>query len=210
LLKVNAAMPDMEKAVEKYAMDKYYQKAFDLVSSGRARDAFDLTKEKDSLRDKYGRYTFGQGLLLARRLIEAGTRFVQVNWPAVANGDPTKDAFDTHAANFGPLRDLHCPKLDAGLAGLLEDMDERGLLKETLVVRLASLAVRRAGREHFRQRQRARWPRSLAVLLHRTRRWRWRDSRRALRQIGRNRVISGGEPGASHATARDDLSRARD
>src|SRR6185436_5836279 len=72
--------------------------------------------------------------LLSRRLIEAGTRFVQMNWPAVANGDPTKDAFDTHAANFGPLRDLHCPKLDAGLAGLLEDMDERGLLKETLVV----------------------------------------------------------------------------
>jgi len=72
--------------------------------------------------------------LLARRLIEAGTRFVQVNWPAVANGDPKVDAFDTHAANFGPLRDLHCPKLDSGLAGLLEDMDERGLLKETLVV----------------------------------------------------------------------------
>src|SRR5215204_7244949 len=134
LQKVNGAMPEMEKAVEKYAIDSYYQKAFDLVSSGRARDAFDLTKEKDSLRDKYGRHTFGQGLLLSRRLIEAGTRFVQVNWPAVANGDPTKDAFDTHAANFGPLRDLHCPKLDSGLAALLEDMDERGLLKETLVI----------------------------------------------------------------------------
>jgi len=133
---VNDAMPEMEKAVEKYALDRYYQKAFDLVSSGRARDAFDLSKEKDTLRDKYGRHTFGQGLLLARRLLESGTRFVQMNWPAVANGDPTVDAWDTHAANFGPLRNLHCPKLDSGLSALLEDLDERGLLKETLVVAL--------------------------------------------------------------------------
>src|SRR2546426_6612899 len=134
LKKVEEAMPEMEKAVSSYALDKYYQKAFDLVSSGRARDAFDLAKEKDSLRDKYGRHTFGQGLLLARRLIEAGTRFVQVNWPAAANRDPKGDAFDTHAANFGPLRNLHCPKLDSGLSALLDDMDQPGLLKETLVV----------------------------------------------------------------------------
>ncbi len=131
---VESQMPDMEKAVEKFALDKYYQKAFDLVSSGRARDAFDLTKESEKTRDRYGRHTFGQGLLLGRRLIEAGTRFVQVNWPAVANGNPTVDAFDTHAANFGPLRNLHCPKLDSGLSALLEDLDQRGLLKETLVV----------------------------------------------------------------------------
>ncbi|MFM7102596.1 MAG: DUF1501 domain-containing protein [Verrucomicrobiota bacterium] len=133
---VNDAMPDMEKAVEKFALDAYYQKAFDLVSSGRARDAFDLAREKDAVRDRYGRHTFGQGLLLARRLLEAGTRFVQMNWPAVANGDPTVDAWDTHAANFGPLRNLHCPKLDSGLSALLEDLDQRGLLKETLVVAL--------------------------------------------------------------------------
>ena len=131
---VESQMPEMEKAVAKYALDTYYQKAFDLVSSGRARNAFDLTQEKDKLRDQYGRHTFGQGLILARRLIEAGTRFVQVNWPAVANGDPNVDAWDTHAANFGPLKKLHCPKLDSGLSALLEDMDQRGLLKETLVI----------------------------------------------------------------------------
>src|SRR5213596_691305 len=131
---IESQMPDMEKAVEKYALDTYYQKASDLVSSGRARNAFDLAQEKDSLRDNYGRHTFGQGLLLARRLIEAGTRFVQMNWPAVANGDPKVDAFDTHAANFGPLKNLHCPKLDSGLSALLDDMDQRGLLKETLVL----------------------------------------------------------------------------
>ena len=134
LKQVESSMPEMEKAVENYALDRYYQKAFDLVSSGRARDAFDLAKEPEKLRDRYGRHTFGQGLLLARRLIEAGTRFVQVNWPAVANGNPTVDAWDTHAANFGPLRNLHCPKLDSGLSALLEDMDQRGLLNDTLVI----------------------------------------------------------------------------
>src|SRR5437870_3768243 len=134
LKKVEEAMPEMEKAVENYALDKYYQKAFDLVSSGRARNAFDLTQEPDKLRDRYGRHTFGQGLLLARRLIEAGSRVVQMNWPAVANGNPTVDAWDTHAANFAPLRDLHCPKLDSGLSALLEDMEQRGMLKETMVI----------------------------------------------------------------------------
>jgi hypothetical protein len=134
LRQVDAAMPEIEKAVESYALNAYQQKAFDLILSGRARDAFDLAKETDKTRARYGRHTFGQGLLLARRLIEAGTRFVQMNWPAVANGDPKVDAFDTHAANFGPLRDIHCPKLDSGLSALLEDMDQRGLLKETLVI----------------------------------------------------------------------------
>lgn len=134
LKQVESAMPEMEKAVSSYALNSYYTKAFDLVSSGRARNAFDLTQEKDATRDRYGRHTFGQGLLLSRRLLEAGTRFVQMNWPAVANGDPKVDAWDTHAANFGPLKNLHCPKLDSGLSALLEDMDQRGLLKETLVL----------------------------------------------------------------------------
>jgi uncharacterized protein (DUF1501 family) len=127
-------MKDLDKAVSSFALNEYYEKAYDLVLSGKARDAFDLAKEKDALRDKYGRTTFGQSLLLARRLLEAGTRFVQVNWPAVANGNPEVDAWDTHAANFGPLKNLHCPVLDSGLSALFEDLDDRGLLKETLVV----------------------------------------------------------------------------
>lgn len=134
LQKVNSAMPEIEKAVAASALDAYYHKALDLVISGKARNAFDLELEKKELREKYGMHTFGQSLLMARRLIEAGTRFVQVNWPAVANGNPTVDAWDTHAANFGPLKNLHCPKLDSGLSSLLEDMDSRGMLSETLVV----------------------------------------------------------------------------
>ncbi len=134
LKEVDNAMPEMEKAVSSYALDSYYQKAFSLILSGRARNAFDLAQEPEKVRDRYGRHTFGQGCLLARRLIESGTKFVQMNWPAVANGNPTVDAWDTHAANFGPLRELHCPKLDSGLSALIEDLDQRGLLDETLVI----------------------------------------------------------------------------
>jgi hypothetical protein len=134
LQKVDSQMPDIEKACSEYALDDYDKKALELIISGRARKAFDLTAEKDAVRDKYGRHTFGQSLLLARRLIEAGSRVVQVNWPAVANGNPMVDAFDTHAANFGPLKNLHCPKLDSGLPTLIADLDERGMLKDTVVL----------------------------------------------------------------------------
>jgi uncharacterized protein (DUF1501 family) len=127
-------MKELEKAVSGYALNEYYEKAYDLVLSGKARDAFDLTKETDQVRDRYGRNTFGQGALLARRLVEAGTRFVQLNWPAVANGNPEIDSWDTHAANFGPLKNLHCPVLDRSLSALIEDLDQRGLFKDTLLV----------------------------------------------------------------------------
>lgn len=131
---INGSMKELEKALDQQAVDEYYGKAYDLVLSGKARDAMDLSKEQTAVRERYGRYTFGQSLLMGRRLIEAGTKFVQVNWPSVANGDPEKTAWDTHAANFGPLKNLHCPKLDRSLSALLEDMDQRGLLQETLVV----------------------------------------------------------------------------
>jgi len=131
---INGSMKELDAAVSSYALNEYYEKAYDLVLSGKARDAFDLNKESDKVRDRYGRNTFGQGALLTRRLIEAGTRFVQLNWPAVANGNPEVDAWDTHAANFGPLKNLHCPVLDRGLSALIEDFDQRGLFKDTLLV----------------------------------------------------------------------------
>jgi len=131
---INRSMPALEKALRPYALDEHYEKAFDLVLSGKARDAFDLEKEPEKVRERYGRTTFGQGALMARRLIEAGTRFVQLNWPAVANGNPEVDSWDTHAANFKPLKNLHCPVLDRTLSALLEDLSQSGLLSETLVM----------------------------------------------------------------------------
>src|SRR5260370_16555934 len=89
------------------------------------------------MREGYGMTTFGQSMPLSRRLIEAGTKFVQLNWPAVANGNPEIDAWDTHAANFGPLKNLHCPILDRSLSALIEDMDQRGMFADTLLVAIA-------------------------------------------------------------------------
>ncbi len=131
---ISQGMPELDHATADSALDTYQAKAFDLILSGRARKAFDLGAEDPKTRDKYGRHTFGQGALLSRRLIEAGTRFVQLNWPSVANGDPNSTAWDTHAANFKPLKDLHCPKLDSALSSLIADLDERGMLDDTLVV----------------------------------------------------------------------------
>ncbi|MEX2168955.1 MAG: DUF1501 domain-containing protein [Pirellulales bacterium] len=129
---VNSTMPAVEKAVEKYNTDQYFTQAIQLIASGRARDAFDLTKEDDKLRERYGRNTFGQCCLLARRLVEAGTRVVEVIWPKVANSD--NHSWDTHTGLTQRLKDQAAPMLDAGLSGLIMDLDERGLLDETLVV----------------------------------------------------------------------------
>ena len=131
---VKQSMENIDRQVSSYALDEYYQKAFNLILSGRAKKAFDLNAEAPVTRDKYGRHTFGQSLLLARRLIEAGSRFVQVNWPAVANGNPLADAWDCHAGILKPVRDLHGPKLDSGLSSLVEDLHARGMLDETLVL----------------------------------------------------------------------------
>jgi Protein of unknown function (DUF1501) len=129
---INEGMPELEKATAKYDIDEHYGKALGLVLSGRARDAFDLSKESPVMRERYGKNTFGQSCLLARRLIEAGTRFVEVNWPKVANSD--NHSWDVHAGLSKRMKDQSAPMLDAGLSSLIADLDERGLLSETLVV----------------------------------------------------------------------------
>ncbi len=125
-------MPDIDKAVAKYDLNEYYDKALGLILSGRARDAFDLKAEPDAVRDRYGRTSFGQSCLLARRLVEAGTRVVEVVWPKVANSD--NHSFDVHVGLSDRMRKQSGPMLDAGVATLIADLDERGLLDETLVV----------------------------------------------------------------------------
>jgi len=129
---INEGMPALEKATARFDLDEYYGKALGLVISGRARNAFDLSKETPQMRDQYGRNAFGQSCLLARRLIEAGTRFVEVNWPKVANSD--NHSWDVHAGLTGRMKNQAAPMLDAGLSSLLADLDQRGLLSETLVV----------------------------------------------------------------------------
>ncbi len=129
---ISGGMPELDKAIAKYDVNAYYGKALNLVLSGKARDAFELSKETAAMRDRYGRNTFGQSLLLARRLIEAGTRFVEVNWPKVANSD--NHSWDVHQGLTARMKNQAAPMLDAGLSALIADLDERGLLSETLVV----------------------------------------------------------------------------
>lgn len=129
---INSGMPDVDSAVKDFKLDQYYDQALSLISSGRARDAFALEQESRELRDRYGRNTFGQSCLLARRLVEAGTRVVEVVWPKVANSN--NHSWDVHTDLSGRMKNESAPMLDGGLSTLLEDLDERGLLEETLVV----------------------------------------------------------------------------
>ena len=129
---INKQMPTIDKAVEKHNLNEYYDRALSLIVSGRARDAFDLTRETDATRDMYGRNTFGQSCLLARRLVEAGTRVVEVVWPKVANSD--NHSWDVHVGLTKRMKTQSGPMLDAGLSGLFTDLDDRGMLEDTLVV----------------------------------------------------------------------------
>lgn len=129
---INEAMPEIDKAVESYNLNEYYQRALNLVVSGRARNAFDLDQESNKMRDYYGRNTFGQSCLLARRLIEAGTRVVEVIWPKVANSD--NHSWDVHVDLSKRMKNQSAPMLDSGLSALISDLDQRGMLEDTMVV----------------------------------------------------------------------------
>jgi uncharacterized protein (DUF1501 family) len=114
------------------ALDASYQKAFGMLESGLATQALDIRREPASLREGYGRNFFGQSLLLARRLVEAGVRLIHVNcMSSIFGGDAN---WDTHKDNFKLLKYPLLPRADRGVAALLEDLSARGLLSETLVV----------------------------------------------------------------------------
>jgi uncharacterized protein (DUF1501 family) len=125
------------------ARDVFYEKAHALLTSPAAKKAFDVAAEPADVRDRYGRTTFGQSCLLARRLIEAGVRFVTV----------TDDGWDTHANNFRDLK-KKLPILDSAYSALLEDLAGRGLLEGTLVVWFGDFGRtprvnNQAGRDHW-------------------------------------------------------------
>ncbi len=136
-------------------MGEMHQKAFELLHSESSRTAFALEKETAVLREAYGPHKFGQSVLLARRLVEAGTRLVQVNWPREGDqevkGSPL---WDTHADNAGRVRNVLCPQFDRTYATLIEDLHQRGLLDETLVVAMGEFGRSpkvnaNGGRDHW-------------------------------------------------------------
>lgn len=118
--------------------DEYRQQALELIRSPAAQEAFDLSQESTATRERYGRHTFGQSTLVARRLVEAGVRVVQVNFERHDRGKGGQ-GYDSHSVppsppHLGWLRDELLPPTDAAFSSLIEDLADRGLLDETLVV----------------------------------------------------------------------------
>jgi len=134
---VDARYRRLHEGAEHARMDGFTAQAWKMLLNPHTRDAFDLSREPDKLKDRYGRDAIGQSALLARRLVEAGTRFV------TAAGYHA-NSWDTHARNDEGHRDRLCPTLDRTLAALLDDLSERGLLDSTIV-----LAMGEFGRTPF-------------------------------------------------------------
>ncbi|MEX2188276.1 MAG: DUF1501 domain-containing protein [Pirellulales bacterium] len=131
-------------------MTRFQHRAADLLTSEDTRRAFRVAEEPDAVREAYGRNIYGQSVLLARRLIEAGTRMVTVSWAPDANA-----TWDTHGGNFKKLKGTLLPQFDAACSTLLSDLDDRGLLRRTLVVvtgdfgRSPKINSNDGGRDHW-------------------------------------------------------------
>ncbi|MBC8351681.1 MAG: DUF1501 domain-containing protein [Planctomycetes bacterium] len=131
-------------------LNEFKQQAFNLLSSSKTRAAFDIARESDATRDEYGRNLWGSSLLIARRLVEAGSTFITVHWESKG-----KNHWDLHENNFGMLR-AQCPQLDQLIAAFVRDLEQRGLLDSTLFVVMGEMGRtptinKKAGRDHWPQ-----------------------------------------------------------
>jgi uncharacterized protein (DUF1501 family) len=147
-------------------IDANYVKALSMLTSPRVKKAFDLSEEPVAVRERYGRTTYGQSCLLARRLVEAGARFVNVYFAPFIGGQSLSDGWDTHGFNGKPmypiLKNYLIPTTDHVVPVLLEDLDSRGLLNDTLVVWMGEFGRSprinaMAGRDH--------WPKCYTALV---------------------------------------------
>ena len=134
------------------SFDEYYSQGVDLVTSPEAQAAFDIHREPEAVREKFGRNDLGQRLLMARRLVEVGVSFVTCYY----------GGWDHHTNIFKTLKENHLPKFDQGIAALIEDLDERGLLENTMVIALGEFGRtpkinKDVGRDH--------WPHAMSVLM---------------------------------------------
>ena len=133
-------------------MDAYHRQALEILRSDKTKKAFDLDKEKETIRNSYGLDTFGQGLLTARRLVEAGVRFVTI----------TTGGWDTHNQNFDRLKKRNLPPLDRSVSALINDLSQRGMLDRTVVMVAGEFGRtpkvnKKSGRDH--------WARSMAMMI---------------------------------------------
>ena len=164
---VDAQARMMDHSAQARGMDGYYERAMAMLQSPRLRDAFNLTSEPEKVREAYGRTSYGQSCLLARRLVEAGTKFVTVYFSDSIGGQKTdRGGWDTHGFNntrmYPIIEKYHLPMTEQTLPTLLTDLDERGMLKDTLVVWMGEFGRtpninKNASRDH--------WPQCYTTLL---------------------------------------------
>jgi hypothetical protein len=153
LEQVDAGITRVGRTAETAGLDAWQQRAFDILTSGRVRHAFDLERETTATRERYGQNLYGASTLTARRLIEAGVVFVTVSWEVFGkNGH----AFDTHENNFGMLKGENLPVLDQAYPALIQDLHDRGLLDQTLIIVMGEMGRsprvnKAAGRDHWPQ-----------------------------------------------------------
>jgi hypothetical protein len=157
----------LDYSAEARGLDAYYQSAIGMLNNPQIRRAFDISRESAALRDAYGRTTYGQGCLLARRLVEHGVKFVTCYFSNSIGGQSTKEGgWDTHGFNdtrmFPIVEQYHYPITDITLPTLIHDLEHRGLLEETLVVWMGEFGRtpkinKNASRDH--------WPKCYSVLL---------------------------------------------
>jgi uncharacterized protein (DUF1501 family) len=149
-------------------LDAFHAQALTMLGSPEVKRAFDLSREPDSIRDAYGRTPYGQSCLLARRLLEAGTRFVTVYFSStIGNGAAMSGGWDTHGNNFNDLKNRLLPLTDQTVTTLIEDMQARGLLDETLVVWMGEFgrSPKITNTEKYGADGREHWPQCYTALL---------------------------------------------
>jgi hypothetical protein len=146
-------------------LDAFFGRALTMLSAPRVRRAFDLSEEPPRLRDAYGRTTYGQSCLLARRLVEAGVRFVTVYYSSTIGGG--KGGWDTHGDNFNQLKNRLLPITDLAVPALIQDLHARGLLDETLVVWMGEFgrSPKVQNTQQFGPDGRDHWPQCYTVLF---------------------------------------------
>jgi hypothetical protein len=158
--RLDAAYRTADRQSDAGSLDAFRQQAMDLLSAPAVRRAFALDREPLAIRDAYGPHFFGQGCLLARRLLEAGVRLATVYWHY--EGPDDSPVWDTHENNFPHLKSRLAPPTDAAVSALLDDLAARGLLEETLVIVMGEFGRSpringKGGREH--------WPQVQSILL---------------------------------------------
>lgn len=164
---INEQAKELDRSAAAQGLNAYYTKAIRMLNSPKVREAFNLSAEPDVIREAYGRTTYGQGCLLARRLVESGVKFVSVYFDRSIGGQRTTDGgWDTHGFNktrmYKILPKRHLPITDHTLPTLLNDLDDRGLLDETLVLWMGEFGRtpkinKEVSRDH--------WPKCYTALL---------------------------------------------